>query len=288
MAKKMYYTEQEAAEKIRCDASELANFIRERKLRVFQDGARKMFRSDEVEALADSRAGEVQLSPADTSSDIISLTEADAPKKEDTILTSGSTAGTVAASKTGTAPAAHQSVFDTGELEVEAIDPLAKTQVAPSLEEQYGEGVGSGSGLLDLTREGDDTSLGAEVLDHIDMEGTVGPVGTSIVAAVQEQPEPVVPKFDTPSVEAPVTVMAPDPAAGLFSGLIVGSAILAILVGMVTLAAMLSVMPDYLEWMKNNLLIVLVASVVIVGAAAVVGFLVGKPAANASPARASA
>src|SRR5205085_11207552 len=34
------------------------------------------------------------------------------------------------------------------------------------------EGVGSGSGLLDLTRESDDTSLGAELLDEIAPGGT--------------------------------------------------------------------------------------------------------------------
>ena len=56
---------------------------------------------------------------------------------------------------------------------------MAKPQIAPALEEQIAtEGVGSGSGLLDLTRESDDTSLGAEVLDNIadGMEGTGGPV----------------------------------------------------------------------------------------------------------------
>src|SRR5262249_18328283 len=34
------------------------------------------------------------------------------------------------------------------------------------------EGVGSGSGLLDLTRESDDTSLGAELLDEIGPKGS--------------------------------------------------------------------------------------------------------------------
>ena len=60
------------------------------------------------------------------------------------------------------------SVFETGE--VEPSDPLAQTKVTGGSlddEELSLESVGSGSGLLDLTRESDDTSLGAELLDEI-------------------------------------------------------------------------------------------------------------------------
>ena len=60
------------------------------------------------------------------------------------------------------------SVFDADE--VEQADPKAETQVeSPAVddEELALESVASGSGLLDLTRESDDTSLGAELLDEI-------------------------------------------------------------------------------------------------------------------------
>lgn len=56
------------------------------------------------------------------------------------------------------------SVFDDDELDVES-DPMGETQISAGVEEL--ETVGSGSGLLDLTRESDDTSLGAELLDVI-------------------------------------------------------------------------------------------------------------------------
>ncbi|MEA2711928.1 MAG: hypothetical protein QOF78_4529 [Phycisphaerales bacterium] len=49
---------------------------------------------------------------------------------------------------------------------VEAADPSAQTAITPQDQVNL-EGVGSGSGLLDLTRESDDTSLGAELLDEI-------------------------------------------------------------------------------------------------------------------------
>lgn len=73
------------------------------------------------------------------------------------------------------------SVFDADE--VDDTDPMAQTQVNRPVigdEEAAIENVGSGSGLLDLTRESDDTSLGAaELLDEIyPGEGT--PEGTSL------------------------------------------------------------------------------------------------------------
>ncbi len=60
------------------------------------------------------------------------------------------------------------SVFDAGE--IDHADPMAQTQVSsPNIDEDMLalDSVGSGSGLLDLTRESDDTSLGAELLDEI-------------------------------------------------------------------------------------------------------------------------
>jgi hypothetical protein len=56
--------------------------------------------------------------------------------------------------------------------EIERVDPSAQTAIAPGIADAGSEGVGSGSGLLDLTRESDDTSLGAEILDEIAPGGT--------------------------------------------------------------------------------------------------------------------
>jgi len=56
------------------------------------------------------------------------------------------------------------SVFDDDELPL-AADPMGETQISATVPEL--EAVGSGSGLLDLTREKDDTSLGAELLGSI-------------------------------------------------------------------------------------------------------------------------
>ncbi len=56
------------------------------------------------------------------------------------------------------------SVFDDDEIEVET-DPMGETQISSGVDDF--DAVGSGSGLLDLTQEPDDSSLGPELLDVI-------------------------------------------------------------------------------------------------------------------------
>ena len=62
-------------------------------------------------------------------------------------------------------PSVGVNVFDDDEVD-EAVDPLAQTAVT-DVAGLGVDGVGSGSGILDLTRESDDTSLGAELLEEI-------------------------------------------------------------------------------------------------------------------------
>jgi hypothetical protein len=81
---------------------------------------------------------------------------------------SGATSGTGLSGSQGSRPGVD--VFQNDE--VERVDPSAQTAIAPGISDIASEGVGSGSGLLDLTRESDDTSLGAELLDEIAPGGT--------------------------------------------------------------------------------------------------------------------
>ncbi len=101
--------------------------------------------ADQASLADDERPSDLGLS----GSDVIKLDTADDAKKkakEDTRITS-----------------AGISVFDDDELDIEA-DPMEKTHVASAVEDF--DAIGSGSGLLDLTRESDDTSLG-QILDVI-------------------------------------------------------------------------------------------------------------------------
>lgn len=172
---KMYYSEEEACQTLGVDNDGLMGLVNNARLQMYQDGAKHVFKSGDVDELAISLAAEGTNLNIGDSNDHAALegpSEADGEvllsgldahidnkdqfSKEDTVIT-----------------AEGISIFDDEDLEIGEADPMAKTQIAPSLDDQIAlDGVGSGSGLLDLTRESDDTSLGAEVLDHIDMEGS--------------------------------------------------------------------------------------------------------------------
>jgi len=184
---KMFYSVEEVCEKLSMSEDQIKDLVRQAKLREFRDAGKVNFKVDEVDALvaevaADSASGtdsgELVLEPAEESTidlamgstgNMLSLEEADADstaagdetekKKDDTVVTSVGI-----------------SVFDEAEEEIEGVaDPLAQTVVSGATGGGLGiEGVGSGSGLLDLTRESDDTSLGAELLDEIYPEEAEG------------------------------------------------------------------------------------------------------------------
>jgi len=171
---KMFYTLQEAAEKLGKSEDELKAMADSGQLQQFRDRDKLMFKRDQVDSLAGDEGDteEIKLDqPADTSKtdtdtiDLISETETEeAAAKKDS-------------PKSATATGI--SVFEADE--VEAADPMAQTQVTKPFgmdDDLTLDSVGSGSGLLDLTRESDDTSLGAvELLDE-------SPDGSAVGAAM--------------------------------------------------------------------------------------------------------
>jgi len=265
MGKKMYYTEEEAAQKLGVEPQRLGELVRDSKLRAFKDGPRIMYRVDEIDALAASgeliQEEEIELTPADSSSgSVAGLARADQPTgggKDDTVIT-----------------AEGISIFDEEDLEIDTADPMAKTHVAMSLEEQVGvEGAGTGSGLLDLTRESDDTSLGA-VLERIDSEpagrsaaGDLTGVGQAAVAVQAAQPT------------VPMVVEEPDPMAGVFSGLAGGAAVLALLLAGTTFTAATETVPGFVSALGDNLLMAWLVCLVVLGVGAGLGWFLGKSAA---------
>lgn len=176
---KMFYTMDEAAEKLGVDTAKVKEMAEAGQLNQFRDRDKVMFKVDQIDKLAAERggggeaeggaaggageageSGELELSEPSSSEDtdaidLASEVEADHDKEQKST--------TDRRSETGV------SVFDADE--VDAADPMAQTVVSdspPSDEDELAlESVGSGSGLLDLTRESDDTSLGAELLEEI-------------------------------------------------------------------------------------------------------------------------
>ena len=254
---KMYYTAEEAAAKLGVSAEELEQMVRDEQLRVFKDGQRNMYMATEVDAQAPPTAqGEEEE---------VELTPAAAP------------AGEAGGSEDFTITSQGISIFDEEDLEIESADPSAKTQIAPSIEDQIAvEGVGSGSGLLDLTRESDDTSLG-EVIDNIELDEPTGEEG-SLAGAVAGYGEAAGGQETVMVVQAPAGAM--DAGSGLCSGLAVGSAILVLVFGALALAVGAGASPSYLTVLQKNLLAVLGGAAVLVIVFGVIGLLIGKSVAG--------
>ena len=102
----------------------------------------------------------------------------------------------------------------------ESVDPMAQTHITPPRDQISLEGVGSGSGLLDLTRETDDTSLGAALLDEISPGSTkrttfapsVSAGSTAGMPAVELEPSAMIEDRHI-SASIPVYVTPPDALA---------------------------------------------------------------------------
>lgn len=180
----------------------------------------------------------------------------------------GSTAGSTGLSAGGTAAGVSASglsgsmagrsrgginVFGTDD--VGFADPSAQTSIS-STRESGGpnlEAVGSGSGLLDLTRESDDTSLGA-VLDEIGPSGatrTAGAVGGTSLggAALADMHEPAV---DRRPLAAPVMVQALDQTAPAFAGASAAGAIAVLFAMFVLISALVGAIPrETVKWLTD-------------------------------------
>ncbi len=306
MAGKMYYTAEEAAEKLGCSVENLDKYVSEQKIRVFKDGLRNVYTAAEVDSLAqelgtgvqEAEVEEIKLAPAEpetpreqaqperpevdiTSADEeIELTPADTEKSEVSLSEMAEEPEKPSEKEETVISSEGASIFDQADFEVEGVDQMAKTQVAPSLDEQIAmEGVGSGSGLLDLTRESDDTSLGAEILEHIDADGTEAPPVEEIIGEEGILEEAAAETAPAPAAE-PTYVEAEDPVAALFGGMTVGTSAVVLVVAGVALAAMLGYQPSYLEWLGDNVPVTILISVLVIGFSALIGFLVGKSAAQ--------
>ena len=132
----------------------------------------------------------------------------------------------------------------------ERVDPSQQTVISPGFRQQMAlDGVGSGSGLLDLTRESDDTSLGA-VLDEITPSNRTG-TGRSPAMAVGDsglvsfEDEPVT---TTRVSAAPQYVERADPMAPMFGALALGGSIMLLFGVFVVITQLAGTRPDIVGW----------------------------------------
>lgn len=186
---KIFYTLEEAAAKLKRSPDEVKKMVADGKLQEFRDRDRLMFKVDQVNLL--SSGGEEDLIPLADSGDLGAIS-----------LASDSGSGMQLESpkdQTGI------SIFDTDQ--TEEADPSAVTQITESAPSELSlETVGSGSGLLDLTREADDTSLGQDLLEEV-----TSPAG--VAETTYEQEEQVL--FESTGAESDVSSQAVSPALAM-------------------------------------------------------------------------
>lgn len=162
---RMFYTLEEASEVLGISEEQVRDLAASGKLQQFRDRDKLMFKRDQVDSMKRSSGS------SGTSIPLAGIPLADR-KNEDTDqieLADEPLLDDDRGSKKAEDPrhATGISVFDAGELD-DTADPMAQTQVSEASiddEDLALESVGSGSGLLDLTKESDDTSLGADLLD---------------------------------------------------------------------------------------------------------------------------
>jgi hypothetical protein len=188
--------------------------------------------------------------------------------------------GLTGLSGTGTGSRAGINVFGTEE-HTEGVDPSAQTAIsAISAQEINLESVGSGSGLLDLSRERDDTSLGA-VLEEI------GPIGSHAdETGIGHEVE-----LDVPSGGVdrgpimPVYVAADDPWAPAFGWASLGAALVILFGIFAVISGIMGTWPDIIKWFDGQrdkqAWIVIAFGIVLSAILFVVGALVGKAGSRA-------
>jgi hypothetical protein len=151
---KIFYTLEEAALKLKMSETQVKELVSSGQLQEFRDRDRLMFKVDQVNLLSQGEHGSDE-------SGVIPLAE------------SGELGAISLASDSGSGMNLESpkeqtgiSIFDTDQ--TDDADPSAVTQVTESAPTELSlETVGSGSGLLDLTREADDTSLGKDLLEEV-------------------------------------------------------------------------------------------------------------------------
>ncbi len=189
---KMFYTIEEVCQKLAKSESEINDMVSSGQIQEFRDGENLIFKVEQIDILASpDDSGSIELDLTDTGSagfamdsgasagfdlDGSSLAPMDLSSTGDSMSLSSSSTGIPAPSfdtpdpveKADSGMDLDLSGSASGISAFEGVGDSGETQLGNELDEDLTlESVGSGSGLLDLTRESDDTSLGAELLEEV-------------------------------------------------------------------------------------------------------------------------
>jgi len=267
---KMFYSLEEAAAKLKKTPEDVRQLAARGQLQEFRDRDKLMFKREQVDLLA---GGEEDMIPLAGDSGELSLSgsgtgmKLDAPGGKDSKEQSSI------------------SIFEaetTDETDANAVTRVTNSPTA-GFQDPGSSGSGTG-GLLDLTREADDTSLGAGLMEDVYGGETVAQQTTADAPATGggdagqlfESPTASEPEFATP-----VAAMAAEPYDGTWSGIAGGlalGAIVSLLLGAFAIIAGLTSTSGggLLQTIGNNFWVFVGIGVAAPLIFAVVGLVVGK------------
>ncbi|RKY07897.1 MAG: hypothetical protein DRP65_09855 [Planctomycetota bacterium] len=290
-----YYSLEEVIEKLGKNEQQIKALVGKGKLHEFRDGTKVLFKIAEVDALVseisqvDTAAGAsgVELLPDDSGAD----TEPEAG------LTAGINLGDLTGADTTVGTTGINVLGDTDDEYKLADDSQAETKIVESEgSEDLGsldgdlsmDSVGSGSGLLDLSLQADDTSLGA-VLDDILPAAGEG----AAVAAVAEEADKIFDEAEPEAVEPiePEPVMAPqyikpqvDKASNSFGIVLFVSLLVMVYAAIVLLAGSRGIVPTIFKSIQGIIWYILIGiAVVVLGIVGFAALLGGKKKKAPSP-----
>lgn len=185
---KLFYTLDEAAAKLKKSPDDIRAMVSSGQLQEFRDRDKLMFKVDQVNLLAAGGEDEGGVIPLAESGELNTIS----------LASDSGTGMNLESPKEQTGI----SIFDADQ--TEEADPSAVTHVTESAPTELSlETVGSGSGLLDLTREADDTSLGQDLLEEVSARE-----GSTASETQVEEPENVQ-LFESSAAESDVNAAAP-------------------------------------------------------------------------------
>ncbi len=286
MSSKPFYSMDEVCEKLGKTPEQVKELVRDGALREFRDAGKIFFKSEDVEKITTGGPAPTTEAPGDTGEIVLESVEPENPSDNLSLGESGEGTSIIGLEPLADEQATDASsdekqadtvitasgigVFDDDELEIDA-DPMAKTQITEgATDDQVSlEGAGSGSGLLDLAREADDTALGADLLDEIypgEEEG--GAAEAAAPAAEEPQAEEPEPEAEEPAQEPEpaleearaaeaaamplVMTRAADPLEGLLSGLLVGGLLVMGLATTVVGGVLQGYLPDFARFLGDG------------------------------------
>jgi hypothetical protein len=290
----MFYSLKEAAEKLNRTEEEVKQIVKEGRLREFRDGPNLLFKIDEVEALMSDTsimASKKSAAPSEQQRDKDEISLVPEPT-EDTDAKSDLTGADTAVADEGTSllgqTGTEQQVPDDTMSETKAISEEASLE---EIEEDVSlDTFGSGSGLLDLSLQADDTSLGG-ILDEIyapeGAEAQEAAEGSAMEVAAEAEQMLSETELDTtqPELEAPVMVQdyveaGPDTISNAL-GIMLFLPLLAIIYTAIVVAAgFQNVTPTIMKSIQGIIWYVVagiaVAAIIMVGAGFALGGKTGR------------